>query len=340
MSASASPAAARSQPAGASVAPAATTTRRGRRRRGIRGTSLAFWLFVGPFILGLVVFTVIPIVWSGWLSLYDARATITPTDFVGIRNYTDFLRDQAFLNSLRTFAVFAVFIVPVTMAISLVLAMLLNRLPFAQGFFRAVFFLPVAASYVVAALVWRLGLFTGLPSGLINEFLGLFSIDPISRWLTQSPYYWIVLVTVRLWLQVGFYMLLFLAGLQRIPDQLYEAAAVDGVARGWRTFRFITLPQLRATTAAVLLLLVVAAFQAFDEFYNLVGNNPSTRPPLVYLYYVALGSQQDFGHGSAGALILTFIMVVVALAQTRIFGFGSGNDDRKSKRQRRKEART
>ena len=322
-------------PAGAPDLP-----RRGRRPGSgtrIRGNRLAFWLFVGPFLLGLVVFTVVPIGWSAYLSLFRARATITPTDFVGLRNYTDFLSDSAFLDSLRTFAVFAVFIVPVTMAISLALALLLNRLPFAQGFYRAVFFLPVACSYVVAALVWRLGLFTGLPSGLVNTALGWFGVAPVDRWLTESPYYWIVLVSVRLWLQVGFYMLLFLAGLQRIPDLLYEAAAVDGVGPGWRRFRWITLPQLRATTAAVLLLVLIAAFQAFDEFYNLLGNNPSTRPPLVYLYYVALGQQQDFGHGSAGALILTLLLVVVALAQTRLFGF-SDRSDRPSRRRRRRQA--
>ncbi len=106
-------------------------------------------------------------------------------------------------------------------------------------------------------------------------------------------------------------MLLFLAGLQRIPAVLYEAAAVDGASRGWQTFRYITLPQLRATSAAVLVLLLINAFQAFDEFYNLLSNTgggtypPYARPPLVYLYYVALGRQQDFGHGSAGAVILT-----------------------------------
>ena len=316
-------------------------TRPARRRSShIRGSGLAFWLFVGPFLLGLVAFTIVPIGWSAVLSVFDAKATITPTDFVGLRNYTDFLTDTAFLTSLRTFGVFALFIVPVTMAMSLGLALLLNRLPFGQGFFRAVFFLPVACSYVVAALVWRLGLFNGLPSGLVNELLGVFGVDPVSQWLTESPLYWIVLVSVRLWLQVGFYMLLFLAGLQRIPAMLYEAAALDGAGTGWRSFRFITLPQLRATTAAVLLLLVVSAFQAFDEFYNLLANNPNTRPPLVYLYYVALGAQQDFGHGSAGALLLTLVMVVVALVQIRVFGFGSDEDRPTRRRRRRRPALT
>lgn len=136
-----------------------------------------------------------------------------------------------------------------------------------------------------------------------------------------------MLISVRLWLQVGFYMLLFLAGLQGIPTQLYEAAAVDGLNPGsWRMFRHITLPQLRTTSTAVLLLLLIAAFQAFDEFYNLTGNNPETRPPLVYLYNVALGPQQDFGHGSAGALVLTAIMVAAGLLQTWIVGFDSNDD--------------
>jgi multiple sugar transport system permease protein len=93
-------------------------------------------------------------------------------------------------------------------------------------------------------------------------------------------------------------------------------------------FRMITLPQLRTTSTAVLLLLLIAAFQAFDEFYNLTGNNPETRPPLVYLYNIALGPQQDFGRGSAGALVLTAIMVIAGLLQTWLVGFGSDDDRR------------
>jgi multiple sugar transport system permease protein len=108
---------------------------------------------------------------------------------------------------------------------------------------------------------------------------------------------------------------------------LYEAASVDGATRGWQTFRHITFPQLRATSAAVIVLLLINAFQAFDEFYNLLSNAagsypPYARPPLVYLYYVALGRQQDFGHGSAGAVILTLIIATFTIVQARLFGFG------------------
>ena len=143
----------------------------------------------------------------------------------------------------------------------------------------------------------------------------------------DPPLYWVVIVSERLWLQVGFYMLLFLAGLQRIPAVLYEAAAVNGATRGWQTFRYITLPQLRATSAAVIVLLLISAFQAFDEFYNLLSTPegaypPYARPPLVYLYYVALGRQQDFGHGSAGAVHPDVDHRHVRDRSTRLFGFG------------------
>jgi multiple sugar transport system permease protein len=137
-----------------------------------------------------------------------------------------------------------------------------------------------------------------------------------------------VLVTVRLWLQVGFYMILFLAGLQEIPRSLYEAAYVDGASSGWTTFRNITWPLLRNTTVAVVLLNLIAAFQAFDEFFNILtgggfasSNINLARPPLIYLYQVSI-RDQDFGRGSAGAFILAAIIIVVSVVQGRIAGFG------------------
>jgi multiple sugar transport system permease protein len=171
-----------------------------------------------------------------------------------------------------------------------------------------------------------MSIFSGVPAGLANSVIGLFGHDPIP-WLslTKPPWYWLVIVTARIWLQLGFYLILFLAGLQRISPTLYEAAAIDG-ARGWQVFRWITLPQLRATSTAVVLLLVINAFQAFDEFYNILSTfgtyPPYARPPLVYLYYVALGQGQDFGHGSAGAVILTLVIAVVAIVQGRLMRLG------------------
>ncbi|WP_330271644.1 sugar ABC transporter permease [Lentzea sp. NBC_00516] len=284
----------------------------------------AFWLFVGPFALGLLVFVYVPIGWSLLLSFFDARNTVTPTSFVGLRNYADMLTDEPFLRSLGTFSVFAVFIVPLTFVLALALALLVNQISFMKAFFRSVFFLPTACSYVVASLVWKLSIFNGVRFGLANTVLGWFGAEPIAWTVSTSPpWYWLVLVTLRLWLQLGFYLILFIAGLQRIPQHLYEAAWIDGASRGWQTLRYITLPQLRTTSIAVLLLLLIAAYQAFDEFYNVLGTDrgypPFARPPLIYLYYTALGSGgQDFGHGSAGAVILTLLIAGVTLLQGKV----------------------
>ncbi|MFC3997385.1 carbohydrate ABC transporter permease [Nocardiopsis sediminis] len=305
---------------------APTTTR---RRPGalLDRPAWAFWTLAGPFVIGLLVFGYIPILWSVYLSFFEARNTVTPTEFVGLRNYADMLTSPAFLDSLLTFTLFALFIVPTTFVCSLGLALLVNQARWAQPVLRSVYFLPAACSYVVAALIWKLSIFNGVRFGLANTVLGWFGLDNVA-WLavTDPPWYWLVLVTLRLWLQVGFYMLIFLAGLQRIPAALYEAAFVDGARRGWTTLRHITLPQLRATSAAVLLLNLIAAYQAFDEFYNVLGSDgaypPYARPPLVYLYYTALGSGQDFGHGSAGAVILALLIAIVTLAQGRLLGFG------------------
>jgi multiple sugar transport system permease protein len=308
-----------------------------RRLAGPQNRNLWFWAFVGPFLLGLTVFVYLPMLWSLWLSFYSAHNTVTPTKFVGLSNYLDMLKDQAFRDSLLTFIVFAAFIVPTTFALSLGLALLVNRARFAKAFFRSVFFLPTACSYVVAALIWKLSIFSGVRFGLVNTVLRALGFSPVA-WLsiTHPPWYWLVLVSLRLWLQLGFYMILFLAGLQRIPAVLYEAAAVDGAKPGWQVFRYITFPQLRATSAAIVVLLLINAFQSFDEFYNLLANAaasggggypPYARPPLVYLYYTALGNQQDFGHGSAGAVILALLIAAVTLVQGRFLGFGKKGRD-------------
>ncbi|GAQ55691.1 carbohydrate ABC transporter permease [Streptomyces acidiscabies] len=303
----------------------------GRRpRRGFAASPTAnFWLFTGPFLIGLVIFVFVPIGWSIWLSFFEARFTVTPSDFVGFDNYKQILTDVDFRNSLVTFTVFAAFIVPLTWAVSLGLALLVNRISIARAFFRSAFFLPTAVSYVAASLIWKMSLFNGVRFGLANTVIGWFGIDNIA-WLASPdpPWYWLVIVTVRLWLQSGFYMILFIAALQNIPKELYEAASIDGAKPGWQTFRYITLPQLRATSTAVILLLLIAAYQAFDEFFNLLSKATWGQPPLVELYKMALGENQNYGVGSAGAVVLTMLICVVTLVQGKIMGFGRGEESK------------
>lgn len=296
----------------------------GRRLKGGRG---AFWLFVTPFLVGLLLFVYLPIVWSAVLSFFNAQGTVRPTEFVGLANYATMLTDPAFIGSLITFTVFAVLIVPITFALSLAMAVIVNRVRVAKAFFRSAFFIPTACSYVVASLIWKMSIFNGVRYGLANQVLRFFGLDSVP-WLTtlDPPLYWVVIVTVRLWLQSGFYMILFLAALQNINPELYEAAYVDGAKPGWKIFRDITFPLLRATSVSVLLLSLIAAYQAFDEFYNLLRTAEYARPPLVYLYNLALGTQQNFGLGSAGALILAAIIAIITVIQGRIFGFDRAED--------------
>jgi multiple sugar transport system permease protein len=313
----------------AEPAPAAAgTSQRPRRRRAFGGRNLAFWYFVGPFLLGLIIFTYIPVGWSAYLSLFDARNTVTPAseDFVGFDNYVTMLSNPDFRRSLITFSVFAAIIVPITFASSLGLALAVNKVRIMRAFFRSVFFLPFACSYVVASLVWKMSIFAGVRYGMANTVLGWFGIENIP-WLfgNDPPWFWLVIATLRLWIQCGFYMILFIAALQQIPEHLYEAAYVDGAKPGWQTFWHITLPQLRASSVAVLMLVLIAAYQAFDEFWNLLpnsGNVPYARTPLVYLFHTSLGTSQDLGRGSAGALILALLIAIVTLFQGKILGFG------------------
>lgn len=299
-------------------------------RRTRTEANIAFILFVAPMVIGLTIFTFIPIVWGTLISFSEARNTISIGDWVGFDNYQAMLSNPEFRRSLRTIIVFSIFIVPLTFFFSLLLALLVNSAGFGKPIFRTIFFIPTAISYVIASIIWKMGIFNGGAFGLANMIW--YKIDenaPVVAWIgtADPPYYWLVLVSVRLWLQVGFYMILFIAALQEIDSSLYEAAQVDGARLGWHTFWTITFPLLRNTSIAVLMLNFIAAFQAFDEFINIlggvgsVGNISLARPPLVYLYQVAI-QQQDYGRGSAGAIILAIIIIAITVIQGRLFGFG------------------
>ncbi|WP_297739727.1 carbohydrate ABC transporter permease [uncultured Tessaracoccus sp.] len=306
------------------------------RLRGYQGRNLWFLVFVAPFFLGLTVFVYVPVLWSAYLSFFEAKNTITPTKFVGLDNYTSLLGDELFINSLAVFVVFSLVIVPLTYVCSLGLALLLNDLKWGQAFFRSVFFIPSAVSYVVAAIVWRLVFFNNARFGMLNSLIRSWGGDSVNWLGGGNNLYWVALISVRLWLQVGFYMILIIAGLQRIPVDTYEAAAIDG-ASGWRVLRYITLPQLRATSVAVIMLLLINAFQAFDEFYNMLGTigsyPPYGRPPLVHLYLLSFGGgQQNLGLGGAGTMILAAIIVLFSVAQNWLMS----REERKERRAAKK----
>lgn len=288
----------------------------------------AFYLFLTPFFLGLIIFKVVPIIWGFLLSFYKAILTVEFQEFIGLSNYVKLLTDEAFLRSLKVGILFVIFIVPVTYGMSLFLAVLVDNVKEGKSFFRMTFFLPTACSYVLASMIWRYSLFNGMVFGVANKFLALFGISLIN-WAGTVPWVWVVLISVRLWIQSGFYMLLFLAALQDIPENLYEAGRVDGIRNKWQEFRYISFPLLRNTSVVVIILNIINGFTAFDEFYSILGGGALdgganlflVRPPMVYLYMNSL-SGQNFGVGSAGSFIIVFLIILVTLLQKKILGFG------------------
>ena len=154
-----------------------------------RQETLYFWAFVTPLLIGLLLFVYIPIIWGFGLSLFEARNTVTPTEFVGLHNYLELFQDDRFLTSLKTIIVFAIFIVPTTFAISLGLALIVHSIGKGSGVFRTIYFIPVACSYVVASLVWKMSLFNGLPSGFANNILWYaFEANPIA-WINTTSHH-------------------------------------------------------------------------------------------------------------------------------------------------------
>lgn len=308
----------------ASAGTTATTSNKKRRRND----AIIFWFMVGPVVLGLLLFIFTPIVWGFLVSLHKSRGTVNLEEYVGLANYYNILTDEDYLKSLLFITQFSLFIVPVTYALSLFLAVMVQNAAWGKGVFRTIFFMPTAISYVIAAMIWRMAIFSGLPYGFANWIIWITAeIEPIA-WIgtIRPPWHYMVLVTVRLWLQVGFYMILFIAGMQDIPQEMYEAARVDGAESKWTLFRHITFPLLRNTSIFVLLVNLVHAFQAFAEFYNILGATWTAggllslaRPPLLYLYQVAM-NQQFYGTGTAGAFILVLIIFVVTVIQSRLTG--------------------
>ncbi len=302
------------------------------RARQLLGTrrwrnNLIFWAMVGPLLIGTILFSLGPLVWGLLVSLFESRLRIDLDRFVGLDNYRYVLTNEAFLKSLWTVVVFAAFIVPTTYSLAVLLAVLVQNATFGKAFFRSVFFIPTAISYVIASLIWRMSIFSGLPYGVANQVLWIFRQQSIA-WigLAQPPVYWLVLVSVRLWLQLGFQMILLIAAMQDIPQELYEAARVDGAESKWLLFRSITFPLIRNTSVFLVIMNIIHAFNAFAEFFNILGGTMSSagmlslaRPPLVWLYQVAM-NEQRFGIASAGGVVVGLMIIVFTVIQTKLSG--------------------
>jgi multiple sugar transport system permease protein len=216
--------------------------------------------------------------------------------------------------SLRNTVYYTAFHVPLAMLLAFFVAQLLNADVWAMPLFRTMFYLPSITTSVASVIVWS---FLFQPDGLINKALGLFGI-PGPYWLTSTTWAMPALIIMAVWKNLGFNMVIFLAGLQGIPAQLYEAASIDG-ANGWHRFRYITVPMLAPTTFFVLVISVIGSFQVFDLAFVLTKGGPgeATNTMVMYIYNQAF---QFFhmGYAAAIAWVLFAIIFLITLAQTQL----------------------
>jgi ABC-type sugar transport system permease subunit len=296
----------------AEVAPAPSAGSGWRWRADLVG-----WAFAAPFVILFLVFLAFPIVASLALSftsfgLRDLQSPIGAS-FVGLQNYLDLLADPMFWKSLLNTAYFVVVGVPVTLILGLLIANTLNRgITRFRTAFRVGYYLPVITSIVAIAVVWRFLLNPDV--GLINMLLSSIGIQG-PAWLADPAFAMPSIIAMAVWRNLGFAMIVFLAGLQSIPAVLYEAAAIDGAGR-WHQFRYVSLPMLRPTVLFMTVITTIGYLQLFEEPFVMTNGGPldSTLSVTMYMY------QQGFtffhqGYASAIAYVLFLIVAVIAFLQ-------------------------
>ncbi len=288
-------------------------------QRKWRDATIAY-LFITPFLLLYLLFTFLPILQGFWISLHNWDVIGTNIQFIGLRNYERLLQDKLFWSSLEHTAFFAVLAGPGLIVVGLALAILLNQKIRGIGIFRTLFYMPNILSVTVVGLVFA-RVFAPGDRGLVNVLMGSVGLEPMS-WLLDTSQAMPTVAITKVWWSVGFNMLIFLAGLQDIPKELYEAARVDGANR-WVLFRHITLPGLRRPMLFVLVLQVIASVQVFPLIDVLTGGGPagSTRPLVMYLFERSFDYWQ-LGYGSALAFILFIFLFVVSVVQIWFFNRG------------------
>jgi ABC-type sugar transport system permease subunit len=278
-----------------------------------RRQALAGYLFVLPALAILFVFTLVPVLYAGYLSFtnYDV---FTRMDWVGLRNYQDVFEDDLFWRALQNTVVYTAFSIPISMALGLGLALLLNRRLRGLGVYRTAFYVPVVTSMVAISMIW-IQLFDPLYGVVSNalEAVGVRGVD----WLGDPNLAMPSVIAVSVWKTMGWNMLIYLAGLQGIPEALKEAAAIDGAGRV-QTFWKIVFPLLKPTTFFIFVTSVIGAFQVFDIVYVMTGGGPANATlTLVQYVYNNAFKALDMGFAAAASFVLFGIIMAVTLLSLR-----------------------
>lgn len=292
--------------------------RKGLSRR--QREALAAYLFLLPDVLGLALFLGLPMLFSLGLGFFESDG-FGNFKFIGLANYTQMFVDDQFLLSLRITLIYVFFLTPLLFIVSLILALLLRqKIPFV-GVLRSAFFMPYVVSLVVIGFIWRFMLSD--QTGVISQILQTLHL-PAPSWLGDPNMALWTVILVNVWFGMGYYMIIFLAGLQDIPREYYEAAQIDG-ASSWGAFRYITWPLLKPTSFFVLLVSIVSSVsgsQGFDLIYVMTKGGPaqSTSLGIFYIYQQAF----QFGHYGYAAAMASFIVGILLVATLIMFALTKG----------------
>lgn len=280
-----------------------------------RKRTLTAYASILPNFLGFVLLTLIPVMFSLILSLCEWDSS-NPIVFVGLDNFKQLIHDETFLISMKNTLWYALGTVPTTLFLALGLAMLLNCKIKGRVIFRSIAFFPYVASLVAVAVVWNNALFHP-DMGPINQLLHALGVANPPRWGASTTWALPTVIGLSVWKNVGYYMIVYLAGLQGVPKELYEAAKTDG-AGAWMRFRSITWPMLTPSTFFVSIMLTIQAFKVFDTIFITTQGGPGRATNvLVYDIYKTAFTSYKFGYASAIAVVLFAIVLAITLIQFR-----------------------
>lgn len=277
--------------------------------------SLVAYSFIAPNFIGFCIFTLVPMIFAIALAFCDWDG-VHAVEFVGLQNFVDLLDDDTFKASFVNTIVYTVGTVPLTLVCGLGMAVLLNQQVKLRNFFRTVSFFPYVASLVAVAAVWNM-IFS--PSmGPVNQLLSSLGVEDLPRWAAGKETAMITVILFSVWKNMGYYMVIYLAGLQGTNLELNEAAELDG-ANKWQIFWYVTLPQLRPTTFFVVIMLTISSFKVYDQMYMITQGGPGNATmTLVYdIYNVAFVNTPRYGYASAISMVLFVLVLVVTIIQFR-----------------------
>lgn len=284
------------------------------KQANLKSTLRAF-LYMLPMLIGVTIFTIYPIFKSATMSFQENYKMLSDTfSQYGWGNYEILFKDRKFYAALKNTAWYVVGVVPASIVISLIVALLLNRIEKLQSFFRSVYFLPFVTSTVAISVVWSWLYHSRF--GLINIILGWFGVDAIN-WLNQPDHAMLAVVIMAIWKGLGFNILLLLVGLSSIDETYYKAAKVDG-ASSWHQFWTITLPLLRPTLFLLSVMGIINGFKVFDEVFALFSGRPGpagSATTLVYYLFQKFYVQHKYGVAAASGMVLFLIVLVITVIQ-------------------------